>query len=186
MSVLGVSEQLEGKSRPQFFRGVATVVIKLLHVVCPTRAYFGQKDAQQTVVIRKMVSDLLIDVEIVIVPTVREKSGLAMSSRNTYMDQKTKDQAAAIYSGLSAGKALFESGCKTSKNIKQEIHRVLEPYNEGQLGNFQVEYLCVNDPNTLDELEIIGPDGAIVSIAVNVPVNGGKGNVRLIDNVVLK
>ena len=115
----GVSEGLEGASRPGHFSGVATVVTKLLNVVQPTRAYFGQKDAQQAAVILKLARDLDLPVEIVIAETVREDDGLAMSSRNSYLDADHRIAAAALHRGLMAAKALYDRGDRDPRSLRQ-------------------------------------------------------------------
>lgn len=183
VTVQGCSEQLEGAQRPQFFRGVATVVTKLLNVVQPTNIYFGQKDAQQCVVVRNLVRDLLIDTNVRVLPTFREKNGLAMSSRNQYLSQKTKDESAIIYKALSDGKNYFEShkaeGRVSADSIISAVRQTL-----GKSG-FTVEYVSLSHPETLEDLSLLEQDlGGILSTAVRVPRESG-GEARLIDNVVL-
>ncbi|RLV82605.1 Pantoate--beta-alanine ligase [Meyerozyma sp. JA9] len=183
VTVQGCSEQLEGAQRPQFFRGVATVVTKLLNVVQPTNIYFGQKDAQQCVVVRNLVRDLLIDTNVRVLPTFREKNGLAMSSRNQYLSQKTKDESAIIYKALSDGKNYFEShkaeGRVSADSIISAVRQTL-----GKSG-FTVEYVSLSHPETLEDLSSLEQDlGGILSTAVRVPRESG-GEARLIDNVVL-
>jgi pantoate--beta-alanine ligase len=167
-------EVLEGAARPGHFRGVATVVCKLLNIVRPTRAYFGQKDAQQTLVVRQMVRDLNIPTEIVVLPTVREADGLAMSSRNTYLTSEERRAAPAIYRGLRAAEERYLAGERNAETLRQAVIAVLdaEPL-------LRPEYVSVADPITLRELERVGERGALVSLAVRL------GSVRLIDNVVL-
>lgn len=182
VSVLGVSEQLEGVTRPQFFRGVATVVTKLLNVVTPTNLYVGQKDAQQCVVLKNLVRDLLIDTNVNVVPTLREPNGLAMSLRNAYLSTAAKDEASVIYKALSAGASVYKNAgtAVESAQIIAEVRQVLAKK------DFEVEYIAVSDPNLLADLEKVEPGvGAIVSTAVRVPKEGG-GVARLIDNVVLE
>ncbi len=167
-------EVLEGAARPGHFRGVATVVCKLLNIVQPTRAYFGQKDAQQTVVVRQMVRDLNIPTEIVVLPTVREHDGLAMSSRNTYLTPEERRAAPAIYRGLQAAEQRYLAGERNAEALRQAVIAVLdaEPL-------LRPEYVSVADPITLRELERVGERGALVSLAARL------GSVRLIDNVML-
>ncbi len=167
-------EVLEGAARPGHFRGVATVVCKLLNIVRPTRAYFGQKDAQQTLVVRQMARDLNIPTEIVVLPTVREADGLAMSSRNTYLTPEERRVAPAIYRGLRAAEERYLAGERNAETLRQAVIAVLdaEPL-------LRPEYVSVADPVTLRELERVGERGALVSLAVRL------GSVRLIDNVVL-
>ena len=168
-----VSAPLEGARRPGHFRGVATVVAKLLNVFGPDRAYFGQKDAQQVAVIRRMVNDLAFPVDIVVCPTVRETDGLALSSRNAYLAPEERRAAPVIYRALSAARAAFEAGERDARRLRQILSEALagEPLVEA-------DYLSVADSATLAELERI--DGAaLVSLAARI------GNARLIDNVVL-
>ncbi len=169
-----VTDVLEGAARPGHFRGVATVVCKLLNIAQPTRAYFGQKDAQQTVVVRRMVRDLNIPTEIVVVPTQREPDGLAMSSRNVYLTPEQRAVAPTIYRALEAARAAYEQGERDAEELRRAMRRVLDA--EPQL---KTEYASVADPLTLQELERVGERGALVSIAARL------GPVRLIDNMLL-
>ena len=201
VSVLGVSEQLEGKSRPQFFRGVATVVSKLFNVVQPTKAYFGQKDVQQTIVIKRMVQDLLFDIEIEVLPTVRESTGLALSSRNSYLSEAVKQSCENIFKSLNLAKDLYTNEKEYNSeilinSIKNYLNEHLIKENEKF---FYIDYISINDPINLDyidesESKLINPElGAIVSLAIKVP-NVDPNSVtdenkitytRLIDNVIL-
>jgi len=168
-----VSRPLEGASRPGHFRGVATVVAKLFHILQPDRAYFGQKDAQQTVVIRRMVQDLNIPVEIVICPTVREPDGLAMSSRNTYLNPEERRAATVLFRALQAAKARYEAGERDAERLREAMREVIraEPL-------ARIDYVSVAHPETLRELEQVeGP--ALLSLAVYI------GTTRLIDNIML-
>ncbi|MFQ5825770.1 MAG: pantoate--beta-alanine ligase [Dehalococcoidia bacterium] len=168
-----VTERLEGAFRPGHFRGVTTVVAKLLGIAEPTRAYFGQKDAQQLVVIQKMVRDLNMNLEIVAVPTVREPDGLAMSSRNTYLSPEERQAALVLFQALSGVKALFARGERNAEHIRQEMARTVQ-----RQPLAAIDYVSVAHPETLEELdEIEGP--ALVSLAVRI------GRTRLIDNIVL-
>jgi pantoate--beta-alanine ligase len=168
----GVSEGLEGASRPGHFSGVATVVAKLINIVQPTRAYFGQKDAQQAEVIKKLVRDLDMPVEIVIAPTIREADGLAMSSRNSYLDQDQRRAAAVLYRALTAAKALFEAGERGATQLRAAMTQTLAAEPAGE-----IDYVSIADPDTLKELVAVGPAGALASMAVKV------GPARLIDNL---
>ena len=169
-----VTERLEGKSRPGHFRGVATVVNKLFNIVEPTRAYFGQKDAQQVVVIKRMVSDLNMNVEVVVVPTVRESDGLAMSSRNVYLNPQERQAATVLFRALSLAENLWRGGERDAEVIRETMTSLIrkEPLAE-------IDYVSVAHPETLEELSAIdGP--ALVSLAVRI------GKTRLIDNTVLE
>jgi pantoate--beta-alanine ligase len=166
---------LEGARRPGHFRGVATVVCKLLNIVQPTRAYFGQKDAQQTVVVRRMVRDLNMPYSIVVAPTVREPDGLAMSSRNTYLTSEERRVAPALYRALRAVEAGYTAGERSVEALRAAAYAVLnaEPL-------LRPEYVSIADPFSLRELEQVGERGALVSLAVRL------GAVRLIDNLLLE
>lgn len=184
VSVLGCSEQLEGAQRPAFFRGVATVVAKLLNVVTPTNVYFGQKDAQQCVVVKNMVKDLLMDTTVNVLPTLREKNGLAMLSRNEYLSAETKEQCSVIYKGLLAGKQAFEAQKPASVRSNVILNEILRVYLT-MPASWEVEYVAVSHPETLADLEVVDPEvGATVSTAVRVPKEDGSF-ARLIDNVQL-
>lgn len=177
---LGFDELREGKARPGHFRGVATIVNKLLNIVQPTRAYFGQKDAAQCILIKRLVADMDLDVEIQIMETIREKDGLAMSSRNAYLDQKERDAAVVIFQSLTAAKEIFESSF--AGNLPMDANIILETVSrvlQSEPLVKDIEYIAVDCKETMGSLQQIGPGGAIVSLAVKV------GNVRLIDNIVL-
>jgi pantoate--beta-alanine ligase len=166
--------KLEGARRPGHFRGVATIVAKLFNLTRPHRAYFGQKDAQQCVVIRRLVADLNFDLEVVVCPTVREPDGLAMSSRNAYLSPEERVRAAVLYRALQAAAAALAAGERDAEALRQVMGQVLaaEPL-------AQVDYVSIADPETLDELsgELRGP--ALASLAVRI------GRARLIDNLLL-
>ncbi|ODQ67355.1 pantoate--beta-alanine ligase [Nadsonia fulvescens var. elongata DSM 6958] len=185
VEVKGLSHQLEGSIRPAFFRGVATVVTKLLNAVQPDNAYFGQKDIQQTVVIKRMVKDLLIPTTIRVVPIVREYNGLAMSSRNEYLsDDVRNNHAQLLYRALIEGENLYRRGVCNSKEILDVVQQALK---DNSTENFKVsiDYISVADNETLDELETINRNsGAILSGAIKVP-NKENGVTRIIDNVLL-
>ena len=168
-----LTDRLEAAARPGHLRGVTTVVAKLFEIVQPQRAYFGQKDAQQLAVVRRMAADLNMDVEVVGLPTVREPDGLAMSSRNAYLSPAEREAATVVWRSLCRARELFDGGESRAETIRQAMHAVLaeEPLAE-------VEYVSVAAAETLRELEAIaGP--ALVSLAVRM------GRTRLIDNVVL-
>lgn len=182
VTVHGCSDQLEGSIRPGFFRGVATVVAKLLNVVLPTNVYFGQKDAQQCVVIKNMVKDLLLDTNVKVMPTLREQNGLAMSSRNAYLSPETKNQSSILYDALYSGELYYKSQ-KSSVEAKSIIEKVKSVLTNPK---FTIEYVAVSHPETLLDLDKVQPGiGAILSIAVKVPKAGSNEYTRLIDNVIL-
>jgi pantoate--beta-alanine ligase len=166
--------RLEGASRPGHFRGVTTIVAKLFNIVQAQRAYFGQKDGQQLAVIRKMVADLNMHVEIVAVPTVREPDGLAMSSRNTYLSPEERRAATVLWRSLCRARELFDGGERRAEVVREEMRDVLasEPL-------ARVEYVSVADGETLAELETVDR-AAMVSLAVRI------GGTRLIDNILLR
>lgn len=164
---------LEGASRPGHFRGVATVVAKLFNIVQPERAYFGQKDGQQLAIIRRMVRDLDFPVEIVAVPTVREPDGLAISSRNTYLNPRERSAATALYRALLHAQELHLEGERDAGVLRAAVFDILaaEPL-------AAVDYVSVTHPETLEEMVVVDSD-AMVSLAVRI------GRTRLIDNVLL-
>ncbi|MEW6285768.1 MAG: pantoate--beta-alanine ligase [Chloroflexota bacterium] len=173
VEVEAVTRPLEGAMRPGHFRGVTTVVAKLFNAVQPHKAYFGQKDAQQAAVIRRMTLDLNFPIEIVVCPTVREADGLAMSSRNVYLNPEQRKAATVLFRSLNAAKALYEAGERNAETLRGKMREVLaaEPLAE-------VQYVSCADYDTLEELtEIRGK--ALLSMAVFI------GKTRLIDNVVL-
>ncbi len=168
-----LSGYLEGKYRAGHFRGVATVVAKLFNCVQPQRAYFGQKDAQQAVVIRRMVKDLNFPLEVIVCPTVREPDGLAMSSRNSYLSSDERKAATVLYRALSAARDQFNHGERETAKLKETMELTLasEPLARS-------EYASVADPETLKELSG-RTEHALLSMAVYI------GNTRLIDNIVV-
>ncbi|MFC1906310.1 pantoate--beta-alanine ligase [Chloroflexota bacterium] len=169
-----VTEHLEGASRPTHFRGVTTIVAKLLNIVQPAKAYFGQKDAQQLVVIKKMVSDLNMNLEIVGIPTVREPDGLAMSSRNTFLNSEQRQAATVLYQALALTQKLWAHGERDARHMRQEMVALIQ---KQPLAH--IEYVSVADNETLDELDTVNPP-ALASLAVSI------GSTRLIDNIVLE
>ena len=175
-----VTERLEGAVRPGHFRGVTTVVAKLFNIVQPAKAYFGQKDAQQVIVIRKMVTDLKMNLEIVTVPTVREPDGLAMSSRNTYLNPDERQAATVLYQALSLAKQFFSDGIWDIQTVRGQILLLLSKEPLVTLAN--IEYVSIANPETLEEQNPLGRINppALLSLAVKI------GQTRLIDNIVLE
>jgi pantoate--beta-alanine ligase len=174
VTVEGLSDKLCGRSRPGHFRGVTTVVAKLFNIVEPNLAFFGQKDAAQAAIIRRMVRDLNIPVQIVTCPIVREPDGLAMSSRNVYLDSAQRKSALALYRSLLRVREHFDQGKR--KAIKL-IETGLRAFAEEP--SVRLDYLEIVDPDTLDRVDE-------VSQTVLVAVAAFVGNTRLIDNIVLK
>jgi pantoate--beta-alanine ligase len=168
-----LTERLEGAARPGHFRGVATVVAKLFNIVRPDKAYFGQKDAQQLLVIKKMATDLDMGIKVVAVPTVREPDGLAMSSRNTYLNIEERKQAAVLYQALNLAQKLYAEGEKDAKAILRQMTALIQ-----RQPLADIKYISIADGETLDELDRVKPP-ALVSMAVRF------GKTRLIDNVVV-
>ena len=168
-----IATRLEGESRPGHFRGVATVVCKLLSLVRPERAYFGGKDGQQCLVVKRLNSDLDLGAEIVIVPTVREADGLALSTRNDHLGPEERAAAPVLYRSLCVARRLWERGARDAESIRQEMRSVIggEPLAE-------IDYVSVADADTLQELDRVRPP-ALVSLAVRI------GDSRLIDNITL-
>lgn len=169
-----LGEKLEGAHRPGHFRGVATVVTKLFNLCRPNRAYFGRKDGQQVVVIQKMTRDLDMGVEIVVVPTVREEDGLALSSRNAYLTTEQRRAAPVVYLALCRAQELWMDGCREAETIREAVQEMLkaEPLVE------RIDYVSVADTESLEELDH-PRTGAMVSVALVI------GATRLIDNVLL-
>ena len=167
--------RLEGAARPGHFRAVATVVSKLFNITRPDHAYFGQKDGQQTVVIRKFARDLDTGVDVVVLPTVRESDGLAMSSRNVRLSPEQRRAAAVVYRALSAAQDSWQAGTTNGDALRKAAREVLE--SEPLLGG--IDYVSVADPDTLEEVEQVSAARAMVSTAVRL------GSTRIIDNVML-
>jgi pantoate--beta-alanine ligase len=174
VDVDNVTEQLEGASRPGHFRGVTTIVAKLFNVVQPSRAYFGQKDAQQVVVIKRMVADLNMGIEIVVVPTVRESDGLAMSSRNIYLSPGERQAATILFKTLTLARQLSQGGEEDAEKIRRQMTSLIqkEPL-------AQIDYVSIADSETLEELSSIDRP-VLASLAVRI------GKTRLIDNMPLE
>lgn len=168
-----ITERLEGASRPGHFRGVATIVAKLFNIVLPSRAYFGQKDAQQVLVIKRMVADLDMGIHIAVEPTVRESDGLAMSSRNSYLSPEERRAAPVLFKALESARQLREGGEKDAEKIRQQMTSLLqrEPL-------ARIAYVSIADAQTLQELSFMDRP-ALASLAVRI------GRTRLIDNTTL-
>jgi pantoate--beta-alanine ligase len=174
VTVEGLSDQLEGASRPGHFRGVATVVTVLLNTIRPDFAFFGQKDAQQTMIIKRLVRDLAFDTEIVVLPTMREDSGLAMSSRNAYLSQDEREAAKIIHRSLVKAKEAFKSGERSGGKLADLIRRNVETEPQARL-----DYVHISGPDNLDKLEKLDEQPVLITIAAFV------GKTRLIDNILL-
>jgi pantoate--beta-alanine ligase len=174
VTVEGVSTELEGASRPGHFRGVSTVVAILLNTVKPDFVFFGQKDAQQAVVIKQMVRDLNFPTEIVVLPIVREESGLAMSSRNNYLTSDERKAAAVLHRALSKARAAYNDGEHSATRLIDLVRTTIESEPLAR-----IDYVSANDPETFKKLERIDERPVLLSLAVFI------GKTRLIDNVVL-
>ena len=171
--VSGLTERLEGASRPLHFDGVTTVVAKLLLLAGPARAYFGQKDAQQMIVVRRMVRDLFFNVELVVCPTVREPDGLALSSRNAYLSIEERHAATCLFAALSAAREAYEAGSRSAEALRARMTDVISRERLAR-----IDYVSVADTETLEELRHISRP-ALALVAVRI------GRTRLIDNVPL-
>jgi pantoate--beta-alanine ligase len=174
VNVGGLSKLLEGESRPGHFRGVATVVAILLNTVRPDFAFFGQKDAQQAVIIKRMVRDLSFDTEIVVSPTVREDSGLAISSRNLYLDAEEQQSAAVIHRALKQAKEVYKKGERHASKLAEIVRATIETE-----PRVRVDYVSVVDAETLEKLDKLDERPMLVAVAAYV------GKTRLIDNTML-
>jgi pantoate--beta-alanine ligase len=174
VEVESITRPLEGAMRPGHFRGVTTIVAKLFNGIRPHKAYFGQKDAQQAAVIRQMTRDLSYRIEIVVCPIVREPDGLAMSSRNVYLEPEQRRAATVLSRSLRAAQELYENGERDAEKLRQKMKEVLA---SEQLAN--VQYVSCADYDTLEELETV-TSKALISLAVFI------GKTRLIDNLILE
>lgn len=204
VTITPVGQVLEGKSRPTFFRGVATVCMKLFNIVQPDVVFFGQKDVQQTVVMRKMIRDFMLPMELVLVPTEREPDGLAMSSRNVYLGERRRKVALVLFSALRMAESLYEAGVRDRASILGAAQEMANAVLAAQAGLtpeerslFEVDYLSLADPDTMLEVEQVDDArGAVLSGAVkmlevekarpgeDLGFQGGPP-VRLIDNIIL-
>lgn len=173
VSVSRITEHLCGRSRPNHFRGVTTVCTKLFHIVGCDVAFFGQKDAQQCVVIRRMVADLNMPLEIVVCPTVREPDGLAVSSRNQYLSEQQRKEAPIIYEALRKGQEAIEAGATDPAQIRERMAAVMR-----RVPALQIEYISLVDPETLEDVECIRGT-VLIAVAARL------GPARLIDNILV-
>lgn len=174
VNVDGVTESLCGAKRPGHFRGVATVISKLFHIIQPARAYFGQKDGQQVAVLRRMVKDLNIPVELIAVPIVREADGLALSSRNVYLTPEQRQQAVVLSQGLAKAKALFTAGQRQAAVLLQVVTEQIQTASLAK-----IDYVQLVDGETMTPISQVEKT-AMLAVAVYF------GNTRLIDNVLLE
>ena len=175
VDVPGLAQRLEGAHRPGHFRGVATVVTKLLSLIRPDKAYFGQKDGQQAAIIRRLARDLNLGPEIIVAPTVRDADGLALSSRNSYLSADQRRAATVVYRALCTAQKMWQEGVDDGEGLRREVRKVLEeePLVEA------IDYVSVADAESLEELDLVKPR-AMVSVAVKI------GPPRLIDNIILE
>jgi len=173
VEVEGLSDKLCGKFRPGHFKGVATVVIKLFNIVSPNIAYFGQKDAQQSIIIQKMVRDLNLPVKIKVIPTIREIDGLAMSSRNAYLSPLERKEAVVLYLALQLAKKLIKQGNRNSADIIRKMKQMIEKKKVAK-----VQYIALVDLSGLKPKNII-KDNILIALSVWV------GKTRLIDNTII-
>jgi len=174
VNVEGLSDQLEGASRPGHFRGVATVVTVLLNTVRPDFVFFGQKDAQQAIIIRRLIKDLAFDTEIVVLPTVREDSGLAISSRNLYLTPEEQQAAGIIHKALTQAKAAHKEGERSAAKLADLIRTTIEGEPRAR-----VDYVSVTDAETLEKVDKIDERQVLIAVAAYI------GKTRLIDNTIL-
>jgi len=174
VDVKDITGTLCGASRPGHFTGVSTVVAKLFNTVQPDVAYFGQKDAQQAVVIKQMVRDINMDIKIKVMPIVREANGLAMSSRNRYLSAKERIDAPVLYESLKLARRLIKAGVQDVRSIRSQMSRIIR-----SKGSMRIEYISIVDKDNLKEIKRVKKD-ALIALAVKV------GKTRLIDNIVIK
>ncbi len=173
VNVEKITESLCGRSRPLHFRGVTTVCAKLFNIVAPDVAYFGQKDAQQAIVIRRMVADLNMPLEIVVCPTVREPDGLAVSSRNQYLSERQRKDATYIYKSLQICREMIDNGSTDTRKIIAETQKILL-----QTSSIEIEYISIVDAETLEDIDRIA-GRVLIAVAARL------GPARLIDNILI-
>ena len=176
VTVEGLSEQFEGASRPGHFRGVATVLTVLFNTIRPDFTFFGQKDAQQTLVVKRLVRDLAFDTEVVVLPTVREESGLALSSRNNYLSREEREAAAVIYRALQRARESYREGERSARKIADAVRAAVEAEPRARL-----DYVGVTDAETMEKLERATDDRPVL-----VAVAAFVGKTRLIDNIIIQ
>jgi len=174
VTVEKLTQRLEGKHRPGHFRGVATVVYLLFQLAKPQRAYFGQKDAQQLLVVKKMCSDLHLGVDVVGMPTIRETDGLAMSSRNARLNSNERQIAPLLYQALSTGERMIRSGSSNAEYIRTAMAEIIN-----SAGKFTIDYISIADTGSLDEM-------TTVTLPCLISLAAFLGEVRLIDNVIVE
>jgi pantoate--beta-alanine ligase len=176
ISVEGISDTMEGAARPGHFRGVATILTVLFNTVRPDFAYFGQKDAQQTLVVKRLVRDLAFDLEVVVLPTVREQTGLALSSRNAYLTDEQRKAAAVLYRSLAQAREVYNEGERNARRLGEAVRSQAEAEPLARL-----EYVGVVDAETMEKFDRI-PEDRPVLIALAAQV----GRTRLIDNIIIQ
>ncbi|EPS39724.1 hypothetical protein H072_6483 [Dactylellina haptotyla CBS 200.50] len=188
VEVIPLSAKLEGGTRPHFFRGVATVCTKLFNITQPKRVYFGQKDVQQTVILRRLLGDLHFDIQLRVIGTEREKDGLAMSSRNVYLSGERRQVAVVLSKALKAAESLYNNGESDAGKLLDAARRIVEKCGEENGGMVKLDYVSLNEPELLEEVEKVERGrGVILSAAMWVnPTREGEGTVRLIDNLILE
>lgn len=206
VTITPLAELLEGKSRPVFFRGVATVCMKLFNIVEPERVYFGQKDIQQTAVIKRMVKDFHLNTDVRIGPTEREADGLALSSRNVYLGERRRKVGIVLSQALWAAAAAYKMGKKGRDDILalawDVANRMMmeqDALSETERAKFEVDYISLADPHTMEEVEVVDKNaGAVLSGAIKMlplevvrpgetlGLGADKVAVRLIDNIILE
>ncbi len=172
VKVEGLGEVLCGRNRPGHFRGVTTVCAKLFSIVKPDIAFFGQKDAQQSVIIQKMVKDLNMDIKLKVLPTVREDDGLAMSSRNKYLSSKQRKDALVLHKALDQAKSVIEAGENDAAKIEERMRSIINKVDS------KIDYISIVDPGSLKDVSIIS-GRVLIALAVWI------GRARLIDNIII-
>ncbi|KAK3625410.1 pantoate-beta-alanine ligase [Elasticomyces elasticus] len=207
VTITPLASLLEGKTRPVFFRGVATVCMKLFNICTPERVYFGQKDVQQTIIIKRMVKDFHLNTEVRVVGTERENDGLAMSSRNVYLGERRRRVGIVLYHALKAAEEAYVTGGKRTRDeilaqaweVTNNTLMQQDLLSEHERVRFEVDYLSLSDPETLEEVQEVDEKvGAVLSGAIKMlpleavqeaealGMGGDQGSVRLIDNIILR